>query len=186
MLHFSRSVSASVDLWQVRGLVKQHIDSFNYFINAEIKKIVRAKGNERVTCDTDPNWYFKCAPDQAMRRHNTARHTFPHADMSPHACAAPCIRHTLLAGIAIVLMPSCMRMVPLRYTNIHVGQPQIEEDYVTADVTPQVRLRQQAMTCSMQGVRQCTSHLTGEDAEHDPLNIGPVCILSVWAVCTRY
>lgn len=26
----------------------------------------------------------------------------------------------------------------LRYTNIHVGQPQIEEDYVTADVTPQV------------------------------------------------
>ena len=28
----------------------------------------------------------------------------------------------------------------LRYTNIHVGQPQIEEDYVTADVTPQVRL----------------------------------------------
>ena len=70
MLHFSRSVSASVDLWQVRGLVKQHIDSFNYFINAEIKKIVRAKGNERVTCDTDPNWYFKCAPARALRRPN--------------------------------------------------------------------------------------------------------------------
>jgi DNA-directed RNA polymerase III subunit RPC2 len=44
---------------QVRGLVKQHIDSFNYFINQEIKKIVRAKGNEKVTCDTDPNFYFK-------------------------------------------------------------------------------------------------------------------------------
>lgn len=42
---------------KVRGLVKQHIDSFNYFINHEIKKIVRA--NERVTCDTDPNFFLK-------------------------------------------------------------------------------------------------------------------------------
>ena len=40
--------------------MKQHIDSFNHFINVEIKKIVRAKGNEKVTCDTDPNWYFRC------------------------------------------------------------------------------------------------------------------------------
>ena len=45
----------------------------------------------------------------------------------------------LLTATAIALMASCLRMVPLRYTNIHVGQPQIEEDYVTADVTPQVR-----------------------------------------------
>lgn len=44
---------------QVRGLVKQHIDSFNYFINHEIKKIVHAKGNEKVTCDADPNFFFK-------------------------------------------------------------------------------------------------------------------------------
>ena len=45
---------------KVRGLVKQHIDSFNYLVNHEIKKIVRAKGNERVTCDADPNWYLRC------------------------------------------------------------------------------------------------------------------------------
>lgn len=45
----------------VRGLVKQHIDSFNYFINHEIKKIVKA--NEKVTCDTDPNFYLKCADE---------------------------------------------------------------------------------------------------------------------------
>ncbi|KAK9821215.1 hypothetical protein WJX81_000849 [Elliptochloris bilobata] len=44
---------------KVRGLVRQHIDSFNYFINQEIKKIVRAKGNEKVTCDSDPNFYLK-------------------------------------------------------------------------------------------------------------------------------
>jgi DNA-directed RNA polymerase III subunit RPC2 len=44
---------------RVRGLVRQHIDSFNYFINHELRKIIRAKGNERVTCDTDANFYLK-------------------------------------------------------------------------------------------------------------------------------
>ncbi|PIK44762.1 putative DNA-directed RNA polymerase III subunit RPC2-like, partial [Apostichopus japonicus] len=42
---------------KVRGLVRQHIDSFNYFINVEIKKIMKA--NERVTSDADPNFYLK-------------------------------------------------------------------------------------------------------------------------------
>ncbi|CAH0557616.1 unnamed protein product [Brassicogethes aeneus] len=42
---------------KVKGLVKQHIDSFNYFINVEIKKIVEA--NNKVTCDADPLFYIK-------------------------------------------------------------------------------------------------------------------------------
>jgi DNA-directed RNA polymerase III subunit RPC2 len=42
---------------KIRGLVKQHIDSFNYLINHDIRKIVQA--NERVTCDVDPNFYIK-------------------------------------------------------------------------------------------------------------------------------
>ncbi|GAX73919.1 hypothetical protein CEUSTIGMA_g1369.t1 [Chlamydomonas eustigma] len=70
---------------KVRGLVKQHIDSFNYLINYELKKIVIA--NERVTCDTDPNFY-------------------------------------------------------LRFLNIYVGRPSVEEDMVATDITPQqCRLR---------------------------------------------
>ncbi|KAG1669071.1 hypothetical protein FOA52_003989 [Chlamydomonas sp. UWO 241] len=70
---------------KVRGLVKQHLDSYNYFINEDIKKIVSA--NERVTCDTDPNFYLK-------------------------------------------------------FLNIYVGRPSIEEDMVATDITPQsCRLR---------------------------------------------
>lgn len=42
---------------QVKGLVKQHIDSFNYFINVDIKNIVSA--NERVLSDVDPMFYLK-------------------------------------------------------------------------------------------------------------------------------
>ncbi|EGG24858.1 RNA polymerase III [Cavenderia fasciculata] len=40
-----------------RGLVKQHIDSFNYFINVEIKKILKA--NERLTTDVDPSFFAR-------------------------------------------------------------------------------------------------------------------------------
>lgn len=42
---------------KVKGLVKQHIDSFNYFINVEIKKIVQA--NEKILSDADPLFYLK-------------------------------------------------------------------------------------------------------------------------------
>ncbi|CAI7901448.1 unnamed protein product [Closterium sp. NIES-54] len=72
---------------KVRGLVKQHVDSFNYFVNCDIKKIIHAKANERVTCDTDPNFYLK-------------------------------------------------------YLDIFVGKPSVQEDYVMEDITPQnCRLR---------------------------------------------
>ena len=42
---------------KVKGLVKQHIDSFNYFVEHEIKSIVQA--NEKVTSSADPMFYLK-------------------------------------------------------------------------------------------------------------------------------
>ena len=42
---------------QVRGLVKQHIDSFNYFISTELKEIVNA--NSKVVSSSDPMFYLK-------------------------------------------------------------------------------------------------------------------------------
>jgi DNA-directed RNA polymerase III subunit RPC2 len=70
---------------QVKGLVKQHIDSFNYFLDVELRKILIA--NEKVDSDVDPHFY-------------------------------------------------------LRYTDIYVGAPTVEENMVTYGVTPQeCRLR---------------------------------------------
>lgn len=40
-----------------KSLAKHHIDSFNYFINVEIKKIVKA--NEKVLSDGDSLFYLK-------------------------------------------------------------------------------------------------------------------------------
>ncbi|KAK2158794.1 hypothetical protein LSH36_164g11051 [Paralvinella palmiformis] len=42
---------------KVKGLVRQHIDSFNYFINSEIRSIMKA--NDKITSDADPNFYMK-------------------------------------------------------------------------------------------------------------------------------
>ncbi|XP_064100061.1 DNA-directed RNA polymerase III subunit RPC2-like [Macrobrachium nipponense] len=58
------SVKAIEDKWKlvpaflrVKGLVKQHIDSFNYFINVDIKNIVKA--NSKITSDVEPLFYVK-------------------------------------------------------------------------------------------------------------------------------
>ncbi|URD96563.1 DNA-directed RNA polymerase [Musa troglodytarum] len=56
---FLRDLVVVVDgFWmQVRGLVKQHIDSFNYFINHDIKKIMKA--NDLLVCRHDPTFYLR-------------------------------------------------------------------------------------------------------------------------------
>ncbi|KAF6143408.1 hypothetical protein GIB67_029577 [Kingdonia uniflora] len=57
-------ISSAVDKFQlvpeflkVRGLVKQHLDSFNYFINKSIKRIVQA--NHRITSRINPDVYLR-------------------------------------------------------------------------------------------------------------------------------
>ena len=42
---------------KVKGLVKQHLDSFNYFIDVDLKQIVKA--NDRVDSDIDPQFFLQ-------------------------------------------------------------------------------------------------------------------------------
>lgn len=73
---------------RMRGLMRQHIDSFNHFVNIGIKEIVAARSNQEIRSEADPKFF-------------------------------------------------------LRYTDIYVGEPNLEEDaFVTSNVTPfQCRLR---------------------------------------------
>lgn len=73
---------------RLRGLMRQHIDSFNHFISVEIKNVVAAKSNYEVRSEADPKFF-------------------------------------------------------LRYTDIYVGEPSVDEEaFVTSNVTPfQCRLR---------------------------------------------
>uniref|UniRef100_A0A336KW81 DNA-directed RNA polymerase subunit beta n=1 Tax=Culicoides sonorensis TaxID=179676 RepID=A0A336KW81_CULSO len=66
---------------EIKGLVKQHIDSFNYFINVDIKKIVEA--NSKVTSDADPSFYLQYTDVRVGKPdvedgYNITKETTPH------------------------------------------------------------------------------------------------------------
>ncbi|KAF8317899.1 beta and beta-prime subunits of DNA dependent RNA-polymerase [Clavulina sp. PMI_390] len=66
-----------------KGLVKQHIDSFNYFVDVELKKIVQA--NNKITSDLDPNFFLKYTN---VRVGQPQRHDAEAIDrvVTPHEC----------------------------------------------------------------------------------------------------
>jgi hypothetical protein len=42
---------------KIKGLVKQHLDSFNYFLDVDIKKILHV--NRIITSEIDPNFFIE-------------------------------------------------------------------------------------------------------------------------------
>ncbi|KAJ2699783.1 DNA-directed RNA polymerase III complex subunit Rpc2 [Coemansia sp. IMI 209128] len=125
----SAPIPTAEDKWQllpaflrVKGLVKQHIDSFNYFIEVDLKKIVKA--NEMVTSDVDPAFYLKYTgirvgmperldPDAANR--SITPHECRLRDMTYAAPVAVDIEYTrgksrvIRKGVVIGRMPIMLR-----------------------------------------------------------------------------
>ncbi|AGO12973.1 AaceriADL275Cp [[Ashbya] aceris (nom. inval.)] len=81
------AINTAEDKWhllpaflKVKGLVKQHLDSFNYFVDVDLKKIIKA--NEMVLSDVDPEFYLKYVDIRVGRRSNSSK-----IDMTPpHEC----------------------------------------------------------------------------------------------------
>ena len=44
---------------RMRGLLRQYTDSFNYFVNIEMKQIVAAKSNNTIRSKVDANWFLE-------------------------------------------------------------------------------------------------------------------------------
>ncbi len=44
---------------RMRGLMRQHIDSFDHFINIELKNIINAKSNRIVYSEADPKFFIR-------------------------------------------------------------------------------------------------------------------------------
>lgn len=81
-------VNTAEDKWnllpaflKVKGLVKQHLDSFNYFVDVDLKKILKA--NEKVLSDVDPDFYVKYL-DIRVGQKSTSKHKDP--ILPPHEC----------------------------------------------------------------------------------------------------
>jgi len=44
---------------RLRGLMRQHIDSYNHLINVDIKQIVAAKSNRELRSEADPKFFLQ-------------------------------------------------------------------------------------------------------------------------------
>src|SRR6056297_2869021 len=62
----SKPVTDVADKWkllphflQLRGLMRQHIDSFDFFVNREIKDIVNAASNRELRSEADPKFWLR-------------------------------------------------------------------------------------------------------------------------------
>ncbi|XP_042432808.1 DNA-directed RNA polymerase III subunit 2-like [Zingiber officinale] len=131
-LSLSAPVKSAVDKSQlisefctVRGLVKHHVDSYNYFIDHGIKKILQA--NNFFVCRHDPNFYLRYTNIKVGRPTVEVDHAT--RMLTPHECrlsdqtyAAPImvdVEYTIanqatknpetLAGLVIGRMPIMLR-----------------------------------------------------------------------------
>ncbi|KAF3989455.1 hypothetical protein FT662_02821 [Candidozyma haemuli var. vulneris] len=83
-------INTAEDKWQllpaflkVKGLVKQHLDSFNYFVDVDLKKIIKA--NELVLSDVDPQFYLKYLDIRVGHKSSSPPGT-KEVIMAPHEC----------------------------------------------------------------------------------------------------
>src|ERR1700722_8856842 len=68
---------------KVKGLVKQHIDSFNHFVDVDIKNVVKA--NNKVTSDVDPRFWLKYLDIDVGYPHRTDVDAVDKS-VTPHEC----------------------------------------------------------------------------------------------------
>ena len=69
---------------QVRGFMKQHIDSFNYFTDIEMKNIIRSTLNYKVKSNINPN--FSLIYRDIHIGKPSIRDDFRNIDITPHEC----------------------------------------------------------------------------------------------------
>ncbi|ODV68522.1 DNA-directed RNA polymerase III [Hyphopichia burtonii NRRL Y-1933] len=87
---FHDPINTAEDKWhllpaflKVKGLVKQHLDSFNYFVDVDLKKIIKA--NELVLSDVDPEFYVKYLDIRVGHKSTSAPNT-KQVILPPHEC----------------------------------------------------------------------------------------------------
>ncbi len=69
---------------RIKGLVKQHIDSFDYFVNHELQNIVMAAGNNEIKCESDRNFFFRY--DKVYVGKPNSDENMVTKSITPHAC----------------------------------------------------------------------------------------------------
>ncbi|GMM34363.1 DNA-directed RNA polymerase III core subunit [Saccharomycopsis crataegensis] len=69
---------------KVKGLVKQHLDSFNYFVDRDLKKIIQA--NQLILSDIVPDFYLKYTDIRVGHKSNASPDAPIEVLLPPHEC----------------------------------------------------------------------------------------------------
>ena len=101
---------------KVKGLVKQHIDSFNYFVDVDIKNILKA--NNKVTSDVDPRFWLKYT-DIVVGFPDRNEPEAIDKSVTPHECRLRDITYS--APILVTLQYTRGKSV-VRRTNVNIGR----------------------------------------------------------------
>ena len=119
------NISEITDKWKlvpaflkVRGLVKQHIDSFNYFINVDIKNMVKAKSNYMIKCDSDASFYMKYK-DIYIGKPSIEEDYNPTRLLTPHECR---VRDLTYAANIYVNLEYMKGDRPISIKNVVIGK----------------------------------------------------------------
>ena len=89
--NFARPIPTMKDKWELlpafikaKGLMKQHIVSFDYLLETEMKEIVSAESNQIITSDVDPNYFIRwtnCYVGQPLIEEDMIK-----VETTPHMC----------------------------------------------------------------------------------------------------
>jgi DNA-directed RNA polymerase III subunit RPC2 len=93
---------------QVRGLVKQQIDSFNFLIQEDMRNVVMAEGNRTLTCDADPDWYLRYLDVRVGSP--TTKVNYVERKLTPHDCRLRDMTYS--APITVRTLEGTYRSIP--------------------------------------------------------------------------
>ncbi|KAH7096178.1 DNA-directed RNA polymerase [Auriculariales sp. MPI-PUGE-AT-0066] len=101
---------------RVKGLVKQHIDSFNYFVDTDLNNILKA--NNKVTSDVDPKFWLKYLDIRVGTPNRTDADTFDHS-ITPHECR---LRDTTYSAPILVTVQYTRGKYMVKNKDIQIGR----------------------------------------------------------------
>jgi DNA-directed RNA polymerase III subunit RPC2 len=104
---------------QVRGLMKMHIDSFNYFTDIEIKNIVRSERNYKIKSEINKKFYLKYH-DIHIDYPTIEEEVNMSASITPHECRLRNLTYCspILVNISYTLDGITERMI----NNVKIGK----------------------------------------------------------------
>ncbi|OJD29090.1 dna-directed rna polymerase iii subunit rpc2 [Diplodia corticola] len=104
---------------KVKGLVKQHIDSFNYFVDVQLKEILRA--NQYVYSDVDDKFFWRYADVRVLRPCRVEEENVRgiQSTVTPNECR---LRDMTYAAPIVVDVEYKKGNVKVKRKGIHIGR----------------------------------------------------------------